>query len=104
VALSCDGVVLPKLHLEENEHFSQMLLRFQVVDLVDLVLVRLPAEVILNDELLPDLDDFLKEGLRFLDLTLLSEKVTHIVIRAAHTVGLRTMLNALKVDTLRQVL
>ena len=58
MTLGCDGVVLPELHLEENEHFSQMLFCLQVVDLIDLILVRLRAEIILNNEFLPDLDDF----------------------------------------------
>ena len=81
-----------------------MLFCLQVVDLIDLILVRLRAEIILDNEFLPDLDDFWEESLRFLDFTLLSEQVAHIVIRAAHAVGFGTMLDALEVDTLRQVL
>ena len=72
---------------------------FLVVVTIDLgvVVVFHGAQVFLQDELLPDVDDFLVEVLGFLDLTLLFEDFTHVVITAAQVDTLRTPEGTLQV-------
>ena len=72
---------------------------FLVVVTIDLgvVVVLHGAQVLLQDELLPDVDDLLVKVLGLLDLTLLLEDFTHVVITAAQVDALWTPEGTLQV-------
>ena len=55
-------------------------------------------EIVLDDVTLPDLDDFLEESFRVVDLSRELEQVSHVEVALAEEDALRTMLDALLID------
>lgn len=94
------------LGLKKVEHLAQVLVCLFVVNWLDLticVLLHL-VEVIVQNKLAPDLNDFAEKRFALIYLSLLLKKLTHVKIRTAHAVRLRTEFNTLKINALRQVL
>ena len=63
-----------------------------------LLTVFVDHEIVLDDVTLPDLDDFLEESLRVVDLSRKLEQVSHVEVALAEEDALRTMLDALLID------
>ena len=82
-----------------------MFLCFVIEDQWDLDLVVFRhGQIVLDDELLPDLNDLLEEGLRVDELTRLLEELTHVEVAWTHVNAFRAILDTLLVDTLRKFL
>lgn len=70
LTLCSAGVVLPKLHFEEDQHVSQVLISLFVKDCFNLgigVVLHL-VEVLLEDKLAPNLDNFAEKAFAFTKL------------------------------------
>jgi len=77
-----------------------MLLSLVVKDEWDLDLVVLgDGEIVLDDEVPPNLDDLLEKGLGVVSLPRLLEELSHVEVARAHVDTLWAELNALLVDT-----
>ena len=55
-------------------------------------------EVVLDDVILPDLNDFLEESLCVVDLSRKLEQMSHVEVALAEEDALRAMLDALLID------
>lgn len=101
VNLSSVNAVGTELALEELLDERQVLQRLVVVVRVDLAVGWvLNSQVLFKDELLPDLSDLREVAARLRELLLHAEQLTHVEVRAAQLEGLRTVLQAFKVNTL----
>ena len=102
LALGCLHVTLPVLDLEKVQYDPQVLLCLLVVVPVDgrvgVVLDHGGAQVLLDDELAPDLDDLLVEVLRIDYLALLLEDLAHVEVGAAKVDGLGPVELGLELD------
>ena len=79
-------VALAELDLEEVKNYTEVLLGFFVVISVNCcvgVVLDSTSEVLLNDELAPDLHYLLVEVLGIDDLTFFLKDLTHVVVAAA---------------------
>jgi hypothetical protein len=93
-AFSGLDVTLAELDLEEVKNDTEVLLGFLVVVSIYCcvgVVLDGASEVLLNDELAPDLDDLLVEVLGIDDLAFLLEDFTHVVIAAAEIDAFRAI-------------
>jgi len=82
VALSRHSVMLTEFHLEEVQHVAQVLVSLLVVNWLDLrvgVLLHL-VEILIQDELVPNLNDLREERLCLLNLTFFFEKLAHVIV------------------------
>ena len=97
-------MVLPELHLEEDQDVAQVDVRLFVENWVNArsVVVSLVVATV-QDEFTPNLHDLTEESLCILELVVLLEQLAHIVVGAAHTVRFRSVLLALHVDALCHV-
>lgn len=93
-AFSGLDVTLAELDLEEVKNDTEMLLGFFVVVSIYCcvgVVLDGTSEVLLNDELAPDLHDLLVEVLGIDDLAFLLENLTHVVVAAAQINAFRAI-------------
>ena len=67
LTLSCEHIVWPKLHLKEIQDLVKVFLCFIVVNGLDVLylVVNHRVQILFNDELFPNLYDFLEESLCF---------------------------------------
>ena len=96
LTLCSAGVVLPKLHFEEDQHVSQVLISLFVKNCFNLgigVVLHL-VKVLLEDNLAPNLDDFAEKGLCLYKAALFFEEFAHVVVTTAHVVAFRPILFA----------
>ena len=101
LALCRLDVLRPKLDLVEVEDYTQMLLGLLVVITVNWavsVVLNWVPEVLLDNELAPDLYYLLVEVLGLLNLTLLLEDLSHVEIATAQVDTLRAVELALKIN------
>jgi len=102
---SC-SVMKSILHLEEDEHVSEMLFSLQVVDVLEIhgvIVVALHLiEVFVQDELHPNLTDFAICSPRIWCISLRFVEVAKVVVAAAHVGGLGPVEKTLKINSSSQ--
>lgn len=94
VTLGCDNVVRSKFIFKEVFDLRNVLDRLMVVILVYWLVCRSSEQVFFCYIFLPNLNDFGEETSSFLDRLFVSEKLAHIIVRAAEVDTLGTMLLA----------
>lgn len=102
--LSAGVIVATKLFAEPIQNDIQVFLGLVVQDQWDLNLVVLGnCQVILNDEVAPDLNNFLEESFRVDKLSRLLEQLAHVEVARANVDAFWSILDALLVDTASQL-
>ena len=94
VALGSDDIVRPKFVFKEILNFRNVLDGFVVVVLVYGLVCHSSEPIFFCYVFLPNLNDFGEEAPGLLDRLFVSEKLTHVVVRAAQVEALRAMLFA----------
>jgi hypothetical protein len=108
LGLGSSCVVQTVLHLEENEHVPEVLFAFQIVDVLQVHCVVVVAlhlfEVVVQDELHPNLADLAVNRAGVRRIALLLVEIAKVIVAGAHQGGLGLLELREQVDAFSQLL